>query len=335
MVKVVNKKTIFAAVAVIIAIATTVASLMVFQREETRTVLKESEIHERRSYLILGKDRASGLCDVIMIFSLDKDSGSATILQIPRDTYAVYSENGYRKLNGAVNAIGARGFCGFIMENMGVKLDGYLLFDLDVFKKAVDAIGGIDIELPFDMDYEDPYQGLSIHFQAGHQHLDGSAAEKFVRYRSGYIRGDIGRLDAQKLFLSAAFKKLRETSDPAVIMRLVFSVIGEVETDISLPDIWELAGAVRSIDPEGLSMITLPGEDVRPTENGAWFYVLSRVSTEEVLSRYLGIVGSFDPERRFTNERYDSFRKIYGSEAKIYAPNASEIEKNGIDIPKR
>jgi len=210
MIRKINKKLI-AVVALAMALVLAVSAVVSFPSDKITDVIKEQETETRRSYLILGKDKVSGLCDVIMIGSVDPVGDSAILLQIPRDTYAVYSEKGYRKLNGALNTLGAEGFCEFISKNFGVAIDGYLLFDLEVFKRAVDAIGGVDVDLPFDMDYDDPYQGLSIHLDAGRQHLDGAEAEKFVRYRSGYVRGDLGRLDAQKIFMSALFKKLLET----------------------------------------------------------------------------------------------------------------------------
>jgi anionic cell wall polymer biosynthesis LytR-Cps2A-Psr (LCP) family protein len=127
----------------VVAIVSSLIALLVFtqsvgakkseMKEEKPTSLSKS----RYTYLVLGKDRASGLTDVMMLVSVDTAEKSAAIVQIPRDTYARYTENGYRKLNGAITALGADGVCDFVEENMGVLLDGYFVFDLDTFAKAV------------------------------------------------------------------------------------------------------------------------------------------------------------------------------------------------------
>ena len=67
----------------------------------------------RMNLLLMGKDRSSGLFDVMMLLSVNESDGSACVLQIPRDTYAAYTDGSYRKLNGAPRALGMKGFCDF------------------------------------------------------------------------------------------------------------------------------------------------------------------------------------------------------------------------------
>lgn len=289
----------------------------------------------RRNILVLGKDSSSGLCDVIMIASLDSTDGELNIIQIPRDTYARYSESGYRKLNGAQKILGSKELCEFLKKSMGIDIDGYLLFDLKSFCDVVDAVGGVEIDLPFDMNYEDPYQDLSIHLNAGKQVLDGKASEMFVRYRSGYLRGDLGRLDAQKLFMSAFIRKVSEIDSAATLTRIVLSVLGDIKTDLDLPTILELMAGAKKIDTGNITMLTLPGEDVRISDRGAWYYVISKKGGAEAVRDHLGgEAGGFDIDGVFTNPKYPRIEKIYSSEIGTTPKSAEEIEKNGIEIQK-
>ncbi|MBO5305810.1 MAG: LCP family protein [Clostridia bacterium] len=157
--------------------------------------------------LFLGRDDAAGLCDVLMLVSFDLDFGRLHIVQIPRDTYFSYTADHYKKINAAPRVLGgADKLADELAAALGVGIDGYVEFDLDFVQAAVDAVGGVEIDVPCDMDYDDPAQNLSIHLKKGTQRLTGKEAVGFVRFRSGYARADLGRMDAQKLFL-ASFAK--------------------------------------------------------------------------------------------------------------------------------
>ena len=289
----------------------------------------------RQTYLVLGQDRASGLTDVMMLVSVDTKEKTAAVLQIPRDTYARYTEKGYRKFNGALSALGIDGLCGFVEDNMGVSIDGYFILDLDAFVKIVDALGGVEIDIPEGMYYRDDAQGLDIAFESGRQTLDGKAAEKFVRYRSGYLRGDLGRMDAQKIFLSAFINKVKSTMTPAKALRLASSVMGDIRTNVKLSDLATLAVAVFDIDEEDIMLVTLAGEDIRSKVSGAWYYVVSKSSAEDILREVLGAEKEFDCDGVFRNPDNESFEKIYFSSVRYESKTSKDISQNGIEIEKR
>ena len=296
------------------------------------------KVEERRNFLLLGRDRASGLTDVMMLVSLDVELGRLNVLQIPRDTYAEYTATGYRKINGALNALGVDGICEFLSSALCVDIDGYAVFDLDSFAKVVDMIGGVEIDIPFDMEYRDPYQDLHISLPAGRQTLDGKLAEQFVRYRFGYVRGDLGRIDAQKLFMSALFKTVSEDVGKFEMLRIATSLLDEIDTNVALSDAISLASAVLSMDAEHINMLTLSGEDIRSEQSGAWFYVISRSAAYEQMSTYIGVetdADGFDREGKFLHESVHSFSKIYESYVPYSVSNAKDINKNGIEIEKR
>ena len=224
--------------------------------------------------LLMGCDRASGLADSILLVSIHEDDKCVSILQIPRDTYAEYTEKNYKKINGALATLGESGIKDFLAEALGVPIHHFAVIKLDLFCKIVDAVGGVDIDVPQKMEYHDPAQDLHISIDEGKQHLNGKAAEHFVRYRSGYVNADLGRLDAQKIFLRAFAERCRRLSAQDYF-RLAGASLTGVQTDLGIAEAIRLGGILRECDPESVPMQTLAGQAVRG-QSGAWYYVLNR-----------------------------------------------------------
>ena len=341
----INKKRITLCVSVALTVLAVIFTAVAIARRQSAVSEPDEKVSkditergENRNFLLLGRDRASGLTDVIMIASIDTSSKSVTVVQIPRDTYARYTDGSYKKLNGAMSSLGgAAEMCKMLSRAMCVDIEGYCVFDLDALVKVVDAIGGVEIDLPFDMDYDDPYQGLSIHLDAGRQTLDGRAAEQFVRYRAGYVRGDLGRMDAQKLFISAFIKKVTETVSPAALIRIIGTVIGDVRTNLGIVDITRLAVTALGVKAENMTMVTMAGNDIRLGSRGAWYYVISKSAAVKVLNEFLGAdvsADEFDRDGLFLNPSNHEFAAIYNSDLPYYPQNAADLEKNGINIEK-
>ena len=338
-------KSIFiTATVVLLAAAAVAVSFAASHSRRARVVFRETVVEveaepqdDMMNILFLGTDREAGLCDVMMLINVNRTDSTATVAQIPRDTYARYTDGSYKKLNGAMSALGAGELCKLLSRTMCVDIEGYCVFDLDALVKVVDAIGGVEIDLPFDMDYDDPYQGLSIHLKAGRQTLDGKAAEQFVRYRAGYLRGDLGRMDAQKLFISAFIKKVTESVTPSALIRIIGAVIGDVRTNLGIVDITRLAVTALGVKAENMTMVTMAGSDIRASSRGAWYYVISKSAAVRVLNEFMGVdilPDDFDREGLFMNPSNAEFQKIYDSDLPYYPINAAELEKNGIDIEK-
>ncbi|MBQ8850156.1 MAG: LCP family protein [Clostridia bacterium] len=282
----------------------------------------------RTNILVAGCDRASGLTDVIMLVSVDTKNNTASVMQIPRDTYAAYTENSYKKLNGAYGALGAKGLCELLSDSLGVDIDSYLVLSPDALRDAVDAIGGVEITLESPMYYSDPEQGLYISLRAGKQTLDGKTAEQFIRYRSGYVDGDLGRIDAQKVFLCGLIESARKNADALTVARVIAALLGKTDTNVTPADGAALAETLLKIENENVFFMTAPGEAVVAEESGASYYSLSGKAMEEALAKYFGAgAGSFDRERLFLNKRYDSFRRIYEG----YSPYEVYTAKNIAD----
>ena len=291
---------------------------------------------KRHTFLVLGRDKVSGLHDMMMLVSYDEAASKVAVVQIPRDTYAEISGGNYRKINGAVSALGSEeALCAFLEKSLCVPIDHYISIDLDAVGDIVDAIGGVTVDVPFDMNYEDPSQGLSIHIKKGRVVLDGDMAREFVRYRSGYVRGDIGRIDAQKIFLAALINEIKSGVSITEAAAIAVRVFDDIKTNLAIDDMTRLIGGALAVESKDISFVTLAGEEATATSSGASYYVMSRPSAMKRVNELLGgdaTEESFDKGRIFLNEKYKAFERIYSSPAEYKVHTAESILLLGIDI---
>ena len=283
--------------------------------------------------LILGKDNAAGLCDVIILTSIDLVKGHINIMQIPRDTYFDYGNGDHNKINGAPYVLGVSSFANKLADALGINIDFYLALDLQTLKEMVDMISGVEIDIPKDMDYDDPSQNLSIHLKAGRNTLNGEEALGFIRYRSGYVTGDIGRLDAQKLFLNAFFKAVAKQKNPVVYYNLFKLISKRSENNLKEADLVSMGLKLSGKKNMGVSYFTAPGEAIQSENSGAWYYVLSSLSMENVVCERFGAdQNAFDKDNKFVDKRVKSFYDIYKKHCEYKTYSADDIDNNQINI---
>lgn len=225
---------------------------------------------------VFGVDGGETRTDVIFVVRFESKNKKISLVSVPRDTRvdicseveSILDENGrwypeYCKINEvhayAGKEDGAK--CAVLqLENLlGIKIDHYVKINLDGFKAVVDMIGGVEMEVPQDMYYVDPYQDLYINLKAGNQVLDGEAAEQLVRFRS-YPQGDVQRVATQQIFLNAFIDKVL---DPATVLTnltdYVKAAYNYVDTDVSISDALKYVGYVKDIDTGNITMGTIPG----------------------------------------------------------------------------
>ena len=219
---------------------------------------------DKATIMIMGvdeRDDDAGRSDTLMIASIDPKTNQASLLSVPRDTRVKIKGHGFDKVNAAY-AYGKERLSQDTVENLlGVNIDHYIIINTKSFKKIIDAIGGIDIDVPKRMHYEDPWDddgGLIIDFQPGMQHMDGAKAVTYVRYRDE--EGDLGRIRRQQDFVRACMEKI---VSPAIIPKLpsvIKEVMGSIETDLSFRQLLEFAGTLKESKNNGLKTDMVPGK---------------------------------------------------------------------------
>ena len=282
--------------------------------EEIQSVSAVQRSARYTRFLVLGQDRSAHLADAIMIVTVCEENGDTTVLQIPRDTYAEYTARDYKKLNGILQEKGERGSLQFLSEAFGVRLDYFVILDLDCVSKIVDQVGGVDLEIPQKMQYFDLAQSLVIDLPAGLHHLNGKQAEQFIRYRSGYSNADLGRLDAQKLFLRAFVQKCTTLSSSEKL-RILLSTLMGLQTNLDLPTAIRMSRLFGKCKADQIPMATLVGQAVQG-RSGAWYYSLNRQGAVRMINAFLNPLTpiaeqSFDPNGLFDREDHNDFHSIY------------------------
>ena len=239
--------------------------------------------------LIGGLDDENGGSDTNLLVALDSQNGAVNVVSLPRDTLLNVSWS-VKKLNNAYHHGGFTQTMEEVSRLLGIPIDHYVTVDLQAFVELVDAIGGVDFDIPVDMDYDDPYQDLHIHFQAGPRHLTGAEALQVVRWRqnndgSGYATADIGRIGTQQAFLTAVIRQTLQLSKLDKIPELAEIFQTWVDTDLKLSNLIWLGEQGLSIGRDGIAFHTLPGDGAGWYKGGS-YYVLDAEATLELVNAY-------------------------------------------------
>ncbi len=294
--------------------------------QRTRDAVSVTE-KSRYVYLIAGFDEATENTDVLFTLSYDFDDNSVYVAQIPRDTYF-----GFGKAQNKINQVYAvRRLAGddknaalsnlsyMVSEAFGTEFDGYLGISIETFKKLVDLLDGIDIDVPEDMKITSADGSYEIFLKKGTNHITGIEAESFIRYRKGYVTGDLGRIDAQKLFLNALFKKASEGISLSTLIGIFSALKDDIITNIKISEAVSLFGEItKSKEEKTTYFVTMPGEAIQ-NKNGLSFYVLNRKNSAEVAKKYMNTNKEFDLKRIFFNSGDIGFMNIYEDENSNYS----------------
>ena len=224
------------------------------------------------TFLLAATSPSSDLTDCMMAVTYDSREQTVRLLSLPRDTQIdavrvsdgsplthlnyVYAENGVEALRAQAAGL------------LGYPIDYYVIIDPQGFVELVDAMGGVEFNVPQEMDYEDWTQDIHIHLDAGVQLLDGAEALGAALFRhtsdsegrtlGGYPNGDLDRTAVQRELLAAVLE--RALSQPQHFPDYVSLFLEHVETDLTAPELLELAGKAAGLElPGALEGFLLPG----------------------------------------------------------------------------
>ena len=257
------------------------ASSSLFDDKPTEKKAARMESPDKTVVMLMGVDEREGdvgRSDTLMIATLDAKKHKAAILSVPRDTRVKIKGHGFDKINAAYAYGGHRLTQSTVEDLLGVEMEHYVIINVNAFTKIIDAIGGIDINVEKRMYYEDPWDdngGLVINLYPGQQHMDGSTAITYVRYRDE--EGDIGRITRQQKFMKAVMDKL---TSPAIIPRIpsiISEVVDSINTDLSVKQMIEFMAALKEAQSYGLQTEMLPGRPMYIGGVSYWIPDLSKL----------------------------------------------------------
>ncbi len=233
-----------------------------------------------------------GLSDSMLLLRFDPAAESVSVLSIPRDTR---TEVGgvVTKINEA-NRQGGPALSAESVSSLlgGVGIDRYVRINVQGVEKLIDALGGVEVDVPKDMKYQDDSQHLYINLKAGKQRLDGDQAMQFLRFRYD-DNGDIGRVQRQQILMRAF---TQQALNPTTISRLpkILSVIqSNVDTNLSVEELVALVGYTAQTDRSSVQMLMLPGS-FSSYEDYELSYWLPNYSEIDVMAqKYLGLSNTY------------------------------------------
>lgn len=213
---------------------------------------------ERTNILLLGTDARPGesqtRTDTIILASIDPELNKVALVSIPRDTRVSIKGSSVDKINSA-NAIGGPELVAEKVEDIvGEKIDYYVEIDFAGFKKIIDTIGGVDINV--DQRMYKPSEDIDL--QPGQQRLDGSQSLAFVRFRD-YALGDIKRTEHQQIFLKALGDEMLHAKNIIKLPALVKVVKENIDTNLGMADMLKMASWAPGFGRDSIIAQTLPG----------------------------------------------------------------------------
>ncbi len=233
-----------------------------------RTPLRGEE-RGRTNILLLGKGTSDhpgkNLTDTIMIASIDTQKRKVALLSLPRDMYVkTPSLPRAMKINslyqyGLSTDKGLKFLQEAVEEVTGLEIHYFLLADFDAFVSVVDALGGINVDVPRDI-RDTRYPGPNYSYQTfeiskGLHKMDGQTALKYVRTRHGDPEGDFGRAKRQQQVLQAIKNKafsLGTLVNPRAVSKLLDAVADNIRTNMSLSDMTSLLNLSKNLDTQNI-----------------------------------------------------------------------------------
>ena len=233
----------------------------------------------------VGHDGAD-LTDSILVLSINTKDHNAFMLSIPRDLWVDVPDEGYSKINyayvaGQTDKFSENGYpdggMGLleetIQQKLGLTINYYALIDYNAFKQAVDAVGGIDLNIQstdkrglYDPSIDYVTHGPLVKLTNGTHHLDGEAALDLARARGdnyrayGFPQSDFDRTNHQRQMLVALKTKAVSAgviTNPSKLSSLSDAIGNNVKTDFNLSEVHRLYDLTKDINANSIASIGL------------------------------------------------------------------------------
>ena len=229
-------------------------SLLLRQRTNVLIMGLDRTVSERNPKIVYPVTRTTTL----VAASFDPASRRVYLLSVPRDTRTSIPGHGITKINAAHAYGGTRLSIRTVENVLGVRFPYYIELTERGFVRLIDAVGGVNVRIEKNLDYDDNWDGLHIHLKKGYRRLGGKAAMEYVRFRHDPL-GDIGRIKRGQQVMNALFDELRRPRIVTRLPRMLRVFREDARTNLSRPQLVSLALFGAGLGPGGVVRETLPG----------------------------------------------------------------------------
>jgi LCP family protein required for cell wall assembly len=194
--------------------------------------------------------------DTLMVAHVTADHRHIRVVSLPRDSWVDIPGHGMNKINAAFGMGGPRLMVRTVERATGLTINDYAEVNFLGFVKIINALGGVNVCLPFAV--HDRYSGL--HLSAGVHHVYGITALKYARDRHSFAGSDLTRIGDQQHLLASLFSEAVSAgtlANPVRLARFLSAVSSAVKVDDGF-NLDELANQLRGIRPGDVSFTTVP-----------------------------------------------------------------------------
>lgn len=243
----------------------------------------DDEPADKINILVAGVDKDGSRSDVNMLFSLDAENKSVKVLSIPRDTRIQYKKGSHGKINACIGKEnGDTLLIDAVKELTGLPIHDFCKVNFQGLRNIIDILGGVEFDVPMDMNYDDPVQDLHIHLKKGKQVLNGKDAEGLLRFRKGYVTGDLGRIDMQQAFIKEMIKQKLTPKNLLKAAPVLQEISENVDTDMSVAYMIKCVWKFRDSENIEFDSYVLPG--VAKMIGGVSYYICDEDATKSLIS---------------------------------------------------
>lgn len=207
--------------------------------------------HERKNILVVGTDKSGLLADVLMIFSFSDDGEPVNLVSIQRDTEVLVNGRTW-KINSVLQK-GKESLVQMVKDITGIPIHDYIIVNFKAVEDVVNLLGGVDFDVPQDMDYDDPAQDLHIHLRGGYQHLNGENALKMLRFR-GYPMADIQRTQVQRDFIQATFEQKAKIENISKVEGIFNAISKNITSSLTVKEVLNYVGMAKGVQMQTYEM---------------------------------------------------------------------------------
>ena len=230
--------------------------------------------------LLCGTDLDGTRTDTMMLLYIGGAEKRVGMLSLPRDTYTITSAGNGAKLNSAYarngkDHEGMEGLLDYVQDIIGYRPDGYMLINMESVPAIVDAMGGLQVEVPMSFELE------GVYLQEGVQQLNGQQVIQLLRYRSGYAMQDLGRIEVQRRVISAAIAQWAKPAKLEQAMEALALIRENSITNLETSDYFWLGKTILTSAGDQTNH-TLPG--YADYIGGVSYYILNREEVARLIN---------------------------------------------------